>query len=319
MEKFEHVDVLAALDAILKQNTGFYQDQFQHDRQTITEAAASPAKDDKTLLWVSAPAGTCCEMEKDLLIRENVEYGRIKSFAEGVRLDGDKALCYAVKLTGTEGGTVKGDLFRLDYLEQLAHLRGAALPAASITFTGKDGEAHRFPYKEYKENELRILRRFGPCRSFAYEPKSKVALARLLRREHEGREQEARPADLKGHVRQLAAEKVEDEARRIVSEFGRLWNPNGGAGRFMVQVSPIFQNLATDAELKQLAAALPYKSLSFTKRDDGTPGLYAFISKEENRDVEPRRSVLARLNEPTPRREAAKLETIKKGKGEMTL
>ena len=117
MEKFSNVDILAALDAIMRQNTGFYQDQFQNDRQTITEAAASPAKDDKTLLWVSAPAGTCCETEKDLLIRENVEYGRFRVFAEGVRLDGDKALCYAVKITGAEGGKITGDLYRLDYLE----------------------------------------------------------------------------------------------------------------------------------------------------------------------------------------------------------
>lgn len=208
MEKFSNVDILAALDAIMRQNTGFYQDQFQNDRQTITEAAASPAKDDKTLLWVSAPAGTCCETEKDLLIRENVEYGRFRVFAEGVRLDGDKALCYAVKITGAEGGKITGDLYRLDYLEQLARLSDVALPAAYVTFTGKDGAAHRFPYKEYRENEQRIRRRFGPCRSFAYEPKSKVTLARRLRLEQEGREREARPADLQAHVRQLAADKV---------------------------------------------------------------------------------------------------------------
>lgn len=132
MEKFSNVDILAALDAIMRQNTGFYQDQFQNDRQTITEAAASPAKDDKTLLWVSAPAGTCCETEKDLLIRENVEYGRFRVFAEGVRLDGDKALCYAVKITGAEGGKITGDLYRLDYLEQLARLSDVALPAPPI-------------------------------------------------------------------------------------------------------------------------------------------------------------------------------------------
>lgn len=307
MEKFEHVDVLAALDAILKQNTGFYQDQFQHDRQTITEAAASPAKDDKTLLWVSAPAGTCCETEKDLLIRENVEYGRIKSFAEGVRLDGDKALCYAVRLTGTEDGKIMGDLYRLDYLEQLSRLSRVALPAAFITFTGKDGERHRFPYKEYRENEQRIRRRFGPGRSFAYEPKSKVTLARRLRLEQEGREREARPADLQAHVRQLAADKVTDEARRLISEFGQLWNPNGGDGRFMVQVSPIFLNLATKDEVKLLAATLPYKSLVMTRRDDGIPGLFAFISKDENRDEPARRSIFEQLKQrPEPETKPAK-------------
>lgn len=283
MEKFEQVDVLAALDAIMKQNTGFYKEQFQHDRQTITEAAASPAKDDKTLLWVSAPAGTCCETEKDLLIRENMEYGRFGGFADGVRLDGDKALCYAVKLTGTEDGKITGDLYRLDYLEQLARLSGEALPAATVEITGRDGEAHRFPYKEYKENELRILRRFGPCRSFAYEPKSKVTLARLLRLEQEGREREARPADLQAHVRQLAADKVQDEAQRIACEFGRLWNPNGPDGNYMVKISEIFLNISTKDEVKQLAAALPYKSLTFAKRRDGCPGLFAFVGREEKR------------------------------------
>lgn len=218
MEKFSNVDILAALDAIMRQNTGFYQDQFQNDRQTITEAAASPAKDDKTLLWVSAPAGTCCETEKDLLIRENVEYGRFRVFAEGVRLDGDKALCYAVKITGAEGGKITGDLYRLDYLEQ------------------------------------------------------------------------------------LAADKVQDEAQRIACEFARLWNPNGGDGRFMVKISEIFLNIATKDEVNQLAAALPYKSLTFATRRDGCPGLFAFVGKEENRGEIARRMILGERPEPEARK-----------------
>lgn len=211
MEKFSNVDILAALDAIMRQNTGFYQDQFQNDRQTITEAAASPAKDDKTLLWVSAPAGTCCETEKDLLIRENVEYGRFRVFAEGVRLDGDKALCYAVKITGAEGGKITGDLYRLDYLEQLARLSDVALPAAYVTFTGKDG-------------------------------------------------------------------------------------------RFMVKISEIFLNIATKDEVNQLAAALPYKSLTFATRRDGCPGLFAFVGKEENRGEIARRMILGERPEPEARK-----------------
>lgn len=216
MEKFSNVDILAALDAIMRQNTGFYQDQFQNDRQTITEAAASPAKDDKTLLWVSAPAGTCCETEKDLLIRENVEYGRFRVFAEGVRLDGDKALCYAVKITGAEGGKITGDLYRLDYLEQLARLS--------------------------------------------------------------------------------------DVAQRIACEFARLWNPNGGDGRFMVKISEIFLNIATKDEVNQLAAALPYKSLTFATRRDGCPGLFAFVGKEENRGEIARRMILGERPEPEARK-----------------
>ena len=283
MDKFENVDVLAALNAILNQNTGFYQEQFEQDRQMITEAAASTSRSDKTLLWVSAPAMTQCKKEKDLLIDENVRFSGWGTFAEGVRLDGDKALAYAVELTGNSGGKIMGDLYQLDYLKELSHLHETAVPAAFITITDKDGTPRRFPFQAYKENELRILRRFGPCRSFTYEPKSKVTLARLLRAEHESRELAAHPADLQGHIRQLAADRVADEAQRIVTAFQRLWNPNSGDDHFMVQVSPIFLNLSTSAERKQLTSALPYKSLAVRRRDD-FPGLYAFISKDENRD-----------------------------------
>ena len=115
MEKFENVDVIAALDAILHQNTGYYQEQFKQVEQTITAAATSPAHDDKSLLWVSAPAGMYCMLEKDLLIQENLKYGGFGSYPEGVRLDGDKALCYAMELSGVEAGRPKGTIYQLDY------------------------------------------------------------------------------------------------------------------------------------------------------------------------------------------------------------
>ena len=49
MQKFENVDILACLDAVMKQNTGFYQSDFEIDKKIIHEAAASPDREDKTL------------------------------------------------------------------------------------------------------------------------------------------------------------------------------------------------------------------------------------------------------------------------------
>ena len=60
MQKFENVDILACLDAVMKQNTGFYQSDFEIDKKIIHEAAASPAREDRTLLWLSRPSGTHC-------------------------------------------------------------------------------------------------------------------------------------------------------------------------------------------------------------------------------------------------------------------
>lgn len=58
--KFEDVDLFASLNAVMKQNTGFYQSDLEIDKEIIAKAAASPRKEDKTLLWFCRPSGTHC-------------------------------------------------------------------------------------------------------------------------------------------------------------------------------------------------------------------------------------------------------------------
>ena len=58
--KFENVDLFASLEAIMKQNTGFYQSDLDIDKEIIAKAAASPNREDKTLLWFCRPSGTHC-------------------------------------------------------------------------------------------------------------------------------------------------------------------------------------------------------------------------------------------------------------------
>ena len=44
MNKFENVDIFASLDAIMRQNTGFFQSDFDIDKEIIAKAAASPTE-----------------------------------------------------------------------------------------------------------------------------------------------------------------------------------------------------------------------------------------------------------------------------------
>ena len=48
MNKFENVDIFASLDAIMRQNTGFFQSDFDIDKEIIAKAAASPNREDKS-------------------------------------------------------------------------------------------------------------------------------------------------------------------------------------------------------------------------------------------------------------------------------
>ena len=43
LSKFENVDVIASLEAIMKQNTAFYQSDFEIDKRILREAASRPA------------------------------------------------------------------------------------------------------------------------------------------------------------------------------------------------------------------------------------------------------------------------------------
>ena len=49
MQKFENVDVIAALDEIMRENTAFYRTDFEIDKEIIGRAAASDKAEDKTL------------------------------------------------------------------------------------------------------------------------------------------------------------------------------------------------------------------------------------------------------------------------------
>ena len=44
LQKFENVDVIASLEAIMKQHTAFYQSDFEIDKQILQKAAGSPKK-----------------------------------------------------------------------------------------------------------------------------------------------------------------------------------------------------------------------------------------------------------------------------------
>ena len=74
MQKFENVDVIAALGEIMRQNTAFYQSDFDIDKGIIQRAAASNQAVDKTLLWMSRPSGTYCFRERDVFLKDTRQH-----------------------------------------------------------------------------------------------------------------------------------------------------------------------------------------------------------------------------------------------------
>ena len=96
MQKFENMDVIAALEAIMHQNTAYYQSDFVYDIKMLREAARSDQPEDKLLLWLSRPSGTFCFRERDVLLKDTQAYNTWKFCGEQTH---DRILAYAVELT----------------------------------------------------------------------------------------------------------------------------------------------------------------------------------------------------------------------------
>lgn len=306
LKKFEDVDVIASLEAIMKQNTAFYQSDFDIDKRILLEAAARPVAEDKRLLWFSRPSGTCCVRERDVFLKDTRQHNTWRFYGEQTR---DKILAYAVELTGTERGKLKGNLYELDYPQHFRDVAEKSILADNYTLIYEHGERSQPAGQYFDGNPDPQL---GKFERFEALPNDPDALQSLLQEERRSREQLS-PGDFKAHITALRDGLIETEARRIVREMKRRDTPNSpNKTHFMVELSPAFMQLAATKDTDRLFSMLPYKTLSFSKIE-GRHGTYALIDKGENREREirkPRPSIRAQLKtekaKTAPKKAAAK-------------
>lgn len=283
MQKFENVDVIAALSEIMRQNTAFYQSDFDIDKGIIQRAAASDQAVDKTLLWMSRPSGTYCFRERDVFLKDTRQHNTWCFYGEQTH---DKILAYAVELTGTKDDIIQGNLYELDYQQHFRHVIDAALPVSMRRRFYEHG-SRDIPAEQYFDGSPdRVLSDFL---HYEFQLHDSAVLQEALQQEQHGRAQ-ARPGDFKAHITALHDSRIETEAKRIVEKLKDLSVPNSpNKTHFMVEISPHFDALASTKDNDRLFSMLPYKSLCFTGIKD-RHGVYAMIGKNERRDVSIRRT-----------------------------
>ena len=253
MQKFENMDVIAALEAIMHQNTAYYQSDFAYDIKMLREATRSDQPEDKLLLWLSRPSGTFCFRERDVLLKDTQAYNTWKFCGEQTH---DRILAYAVELTGAANGTVQGNLYELDYQQHFQHIREAALPVGANRLIYESGMREIGPKEHF---DSRPDKYFGEFVRYEMQPRDPELLQAAIRQEQRSREP-ARPGDFKEHLAALHTGLIEAEAQRIVADMKRLAAPNSpDKNHFMVEVSPYFTKLASSRDTDQLLAMLPYK------------------------------------------------------------
>ena len=308
LSKFENVDVIASLEAIMKQNTAFYQSDFEIDKRILREAASRPAAEEKRLLWFSRPSGTCCFRERDVFLKDTRQHNTWRFYGEQTR---DKILAYAVELTGKENGIIKGNLYELDYARHYERVKDKELAADTVHLIYEHG-TRDIPTGQYFAGNPDTL--YGKFKRFEAIPNDPDALRFLLQEEKHSRELLVL-GDFKAHIAVLHDGLIETEARRIVAEMKRRDTPNSpNRTHFMVELSNAFMQLANSKDLDRLFSMLPYQTLSFSKIE-GRHGTYALIDKNESRNKDirkPRPSIWAQLQSEKEKVVPKRIAKVKK-------
>jgi hypothetical protein len=236
-------------------------------------------------------------------------YRHIRFYASQIFMLMQQNSPYAIELTGTERGKIKGNLYELDYAKHYERVKEKELPADTVKLIYEHGEREIPAGQFFNGNPDYEL---GKFERFEAVPNDPDALQSLLQEERRSREQ-LPPGDFKAHIAALRDGLIETEARRIVREMKRHDTPNSpNKTHFMVELSPAFMQLAATKDTDRLFSMLPYKTLAFSKIE-GRHGTYALIDKGENRDRKirkPRPSIRAQLKadkaKTAPKKAAAK-------------
>lgn len=100
MKKFMGVDLIQSLETVLHQNTGFYQSDFDIDKQIFAKAVSEPKDRDKTFLWLSRPCGTHCFKEYEVFLKGFPAYSVWQFFGNR---NHNGILAFVVKVTHNDG------------------------------------------------------------------------------------------------------------------------------------------------------------------------------------------------------------------------
>lgn len=237
MRKYENVDIIATLGAVMEMNTEHYKTDFKYDIDMFKEAARHPDGENTRLLWLSRQSGTECFKERDVYLIESQAHNSWPYYADR---KGEGLRAYAVEITGLENGRVMGNLIELDYRLHAAEVKKDALHVATVNLKYADGTELHLPYKTWDGQRDNLYHQHGELKNIHRSPDYENDLRNTLNAARAEREKDARPAVFKVRVQnkrppsikqQIAAGQKQLDAKRAAApKRAAVKNKNAGLG-----------------------------------------------------------------------------------------
>lgn len=215
MRKYENVDIVAALGAVVELNTEHYKSDFKYDIAHFKEAAQNPDGENNHLLWFSRRSGTHCYPERDIYIKDTAANNTWSHYATllgkpdiyQTAVVTDRIIAFAVEIKGIENGRIKGDLYELNYGEHVKQIARAALPRHTVTVEYEDGTKMTLPHAEHDGKRESLYYQHGKVITYRNDPEDTGALRDIVAQAREKRGKESRPATFKVRVKNPKPEK----------------------------------------------------------------------------------------------------------------
>ncbi len=176
----KQIDVLAFLSSVVQENTAFYRSDFGYDISTLRNAAMETDMADRSFYWMSRRSGTWCLKEREVYLRNTAAFSIWTHYADAA----DPIRAYRVVITGRRNETVIGDVYELDYGQQVQRVMRDALPVHLVTLSFADGSIMTMLYDEYNRDKKALTARHGKIQDIAWFPESEAALTKALMLEH---------------------------------------------------------------------------------------------------------------------------------------
>ena len=203
MQKFENVDILKSLKAIMQTHTQHYQSDFEIDIETLKQAAKSQNPEDTS--------GTWCLRERDTFLKGSREHNTFCFYAEQSR---DKILAYAMELTGIDRGKVTGNLYELDYQKHYQHVKDVSLLTGNTKLVYEHGERTQEAGQRISGDADPAL---GKFLHFEEQPKDPAALRGILWDEQYHREH-FDAGNIKEHIEKLSGKEQKPSLRKQLAK-----------------------------------------------------------------------------------------------------
>lgn len=174
------IDVITFLSSVVQENTSFYRSDFDHDISTLRNAVMEKNMADRSFYWMSRRSGTWCLKEREVYLRNTGAFSIWTHYAD----EADPVRAYRVVITGCRNGTVIGDVYELDYRQQVQRVMRDALPVHLVTLSFADGSILTMLHDEYSRDKKALTVRHGNIQEIAWFPESEAELTKALMLEH---------------------------------------------------------------------------------------------------------------------------------------